>query len=190
MSALLTDALSVYRVDARRLRALQPTHVVTQVQCEVCAVSLEDVKGALAGWTGKRPALVALNPTSLSEVFEDMRRVAAALGAPARGLKLVARLAARMAKIAAASAALGERPRVATIEWLSPLMTAGNWMPELVTMAGGEDLLGRDGQRSAWLSWEQVRAADPDVVLVFPCGFPLARGRARVGAADVASGVE
>ena len=100
VSALLAEALSVYRVDTRRLRALQPTHVVTQVQCEVCAVSLEDVVEALAGWTGERPALVALNPTSLSEVFEDMRRVAAALGAPARGRNLVARLGERMAKIA------------------------------------------------------------------------------------------
>ncbi len=175
VSALLSETLSVYRVDAWRLRALRPTHVVTQVQCEVCAVSLEEVEEALAGWVGERPALLPLNPARLSDVFGDMERVAAELGAPARGERLVARLRRRMAEIACAAAAIRERPRVATIEWLSPLMTAGNWMPELIAMAGGDDLFGREGQHSAWLSWDEIRAADPDVVLVFPCGFSLAR---------------
>ena len=171
---LLSDSLSVYRVDAERLRALMPTHVVTQVQCEVCAVSLEDVERALANWTTTRPRLVALNPGSLDDVFEDVGRVARALGAPDRGARLAARLRERMERVAAAATGV-ERPSVVTIEWLSPLMASGNWMPELVAMAGGRDVLGQAGRRSGWLTWEALRAADPEVLVVSPCGFALER---------------
>jgi iron complex transport system substrate-binding protein len=174
VSDLLARALSVYRVDADRLRDLAPTHLVTQVQCEVCAVSLEEVESALASWTDARPRLTALNPASLADVFSDIERVAASLGAPERGARLVASLSARMERVAASAASL-PRPRVATIEWLSPLMTAGNWMPELVSMAGGEDLFGTAGRHSSWLSWETLRAANPEVLVVFPCGFSLHR---------------
>ena len=175
VSALLSEVLSVYRVDAARLRQLGPTHVVTQVQCEVCAVSLAEVEEALSGWGDRRPALVALNPGSLDDVFGDIERVGAALGASERGQRLAARLRKRMTSVASAASALPERPRVATIEWLSPLMTAGNWMPEIVEMAGGTDLFGQAGRHSRWLAWEELREADPDVILVFPCGFSLAR---------------
>lgn len=180
VSALLAQALSVYRVDAERLRELAPTHVVTQVQCEVCAVSLEEVEAALSGWVGEPPRLTPLNPASLADVFIDIERVAGALGAPERGRRLVARLTDRMAAIAVASRER-PRPRVATIEWLSPLMAAGNWMPELVEMAGGVDLFGAAGRHSAWLSWDTLRSADPDVLVVFPCGFPLERVQREVG---------
>jgi iron complex transport system substrate-binding protein len=186
VGALLSQALSVYCVDAQRLRELDPTHVVTQVQCEVCAVSLEEVEAALAGWSGMRPTLIALNPGSLSDVFGDIEHVAAALGAPDRGARLVRRLRGRMERIAGAPRA--RAPRVATIEWLAPLMTAGNWMPEIVAMAGGEDLFGQAGRHSSWLSWEQLRAADPDVVLVFPCGFSLARVEREVGLLEALPG--
>ena len=181
MSALLAQTLSVYRVDAERLRELAPTHVVTQVQCEVCAVPLEDVEAALFGWTGARPRLIPLNPGSLEDVFGDIRRVAAALDAADRGERLVASMTERMSGIAERAAARGRRPRVATIEWLSPLMTAGNWMPELVAMGGGEDLFGESGRHSAWLTWKRLRAADPDVLLVFPCGFSLDRVEREIG---------
>ena len=180
VSALLAQALSVYRVDAERLRQLEPTHVVTQVQCEVCAVSLEDVEEALSGWTRARPRLTPLNPASLADVFDDIRRVASALDADGRGVRLVARMRERMSAIAAAADVPGQRPRVATVEWLSPLMTAGNWMPEIIAMGGGEDLFGEAGG-SAWFSWEALRAADPDVLLVFPCGFSLERVQREIG---------
>jgi iron complex transport system substrate-binding protein len=183
VSALLAQTLSVYRVDARRLRELEPTHLVTQVQCEVCAVSLEEVEEALADWASSqaRPRLTALNPATLSDVFEDIERVAAALGAPERGARLVARLRERMDCIAATSSALSRRPRVATIEWLSPLMVAGNWMPELVEMAGGENLFGTAGAHSPRLSWDTLQSADPEVVVIFPCGFPLERVEREIG---------
>jgi iron complex transport system substrate-binding protein len=181
VSALLSESLSVYRVDARALRELAPTHVVTQVQCEVCAVSLADVEGALAEWAGERPALVPLNPASLREVFVDIERVAAALGAPERGRHLAAGIRDRLEAIASAARGCADRPRVATLEWLSPLMTAGNWMPELIAMAGGTDLFGTAGSHSAWMGWDELRAADPDVLVAFPCGFPLERVRREIG---------
>ena len=190
VGALLAESLSVYRVDARALRELSPTHVVTQVQCEVCAVSLAEVEKALGEWAGERPslvasrsrpALVALNPASLEDVFADIVRVAAALGEPERGNRLVAGIRTRMGAIAETARSLPRLPRVATLEWLSPLMTAGNWMPELISMAGGSDLLGRAGSHSRWIEWEELAAADPDVLLVFPCGFPLERVTREIG---------
>jgi len=170
----LDQAISIFRVDSALLRALEPTHVVTQIHCEVCAVSLEEVERSLSDWSGARPELVPLNPASLSDALEDVRRIARALGVPDRGLELSEKLRARMGRIADRAAAQAGL-RVATIEWLSPLMTAGNWMPELVEMAGGRELFGRAGSRSSWIEWASLRAADPDVLLVAPCGFPLER---------------
>jgi len=178
---LLTQSLSVYRVDAERLRALAPTHVVTQVQCEVCAVSLADLQRALADWSAPRPSLIALNPAGLAEIWNDIERVASCLGARQQGRELVDRLRRRLDAVAQKASGSASRPRVATIEWLSPLMWAGNWMPELVEMAGGTNLFGEAGRHSSWFSWEELRAADPDAIVLFPCGFSLARLRSEIG---------
>ena len=178
---LLTRSLSVYRVDAGRLRTLSPTHVVTQVQCEVCAVSLADLERALADWSAPRPLLIALAPGDLAGVRSDIERVASCLGAPERGRELVDRLHRRLEAVAQKASENASRPRVATIEWLSPLMSAGNWMPELVEMAGGTNLFGEAGRHSSWFAWEELRAADPDAIVLFPCGFSLARLRREIG---------
>ncbi len=184
---LLSESLSVYRVDAERLRRLEPTHVVTQVQCEVCAVSLPDVERALQEWDSRRPALVALDAATLAGVFRDIERVAEALGSEARGKRLVASLRDRTAALARRARRASIRPRVATIEWLAPLMTAGNWMPEIVALAGGRNLFGTRGRHSPLLAWESVRDADPDSLIVFPCGYPLARVEAE---ADLLTGLD
>jgi iron complex transport system substrate-binding protein len=176
VKAILAEGLSVYRVDPDALAALAPDVVITQTQCAVCAVSLADVEEALCGYVESRPRVVALEPNALADVWADLRRVAAALGDAARGDALVARLEARMEE-AAARARGRARPRVATIEWASPLMAGGNWMPELVARAGGENLFGEAGAHSPVLPWEALRAADPDVIVVAPCGFDLARTR-------------
>jgi iron complex transport system substrate-binding protein len=180
VDALLARALSVYRVDAARLRELAPTHVVTQVQCEVCAVSLADVARALADWTSSAPEIVALESADLAGVFDDVARVASALEALGRGEELIASMRSRMETIAA-RAASAARPRVATIEWLAPLMTAGNWIPEMIEMAGGTNLFGAAGRHSPGIAWETIREADPDVLVVFPCGFSLARVESEIG---------
>jgi len=169
VSAILQDDISVYRVDSDLLRELQPTHIVTQIQCEVCAVSLRDVEAAIADWTGIAPKLIPLNPQSLDDVFDDIRRTAAALGTD--GQSLVSAMRSKMQAIATSSPV--QKPRVVIIEWIEPLMVAGNWMPALVAMAGGTDVLGDDGQPSSWITWDDLEGADPDIIIVAPCGFRI-----------------
>ncbi len=173
----LRDALSIYEVDTQRLRELSPTHVVTQTQCEVCAVALHQVEEAVAGLTGHDTRLVSLEATALDGIWADIRTAAAALNAADRGDDLVAALQRRMAAVSDVAASMRARPTVACIEWIDPLMAAGNWLPELVTMAGGVNLFGAAGVHSPWLTWEALAAADPDVVIVMPCGFDIARTR-------------
>jgi iron complex transport system substrate-binding protein len=179
---LVSDGLSVYRVDAERLRELAPSVILTQDQCEVCAASLSDVEQALAGWLGDRPRVVSLSPATLGDVWGDLVRVAEALGDPARGRALARELAERVTDVGERAARQSQRPRVACIEWIDPLMAAGNWMPELVTLAGGTPIFGETGQHSPWLDWETLRRADPDVIVVLPCGFDRARTRAELPA--------
>ncbi len=171
----LANALSVYEVSRELLDALQPTHVITQTQCRVCAVSLEDVERALTGWVTSRPKLVALEPNALADVWSDIRRVAAACDVSDRGEHVVADLQAQMQRISERACASGNRPRVACIEWHEPLMAAGNWVPELVEMAGAENLFGKAGAHSPWMTWKQLLDADPDVIVTMPCGFDLGR---------------
>jgi iron complex transport system substrate-binding protein len=175
VAAILQHDISVYSVEGDRLRELRPTHIVTQVQCEVCAVSLRDVEEAIAGWSGiDPPRIVALNAQSLEDVFADIRRTASAVERHAAGERTVASRRARIEAVAALTGARQPKPRVATVEWMEPLMAAGNWMPELVERAGGINLLGRVGTHSPWLSWEELAASDPDLIVVAPCGFRIA----------------
>jgi iron complex transport system substrate-binding protein len=171
----VASALSVYEVSRERLDALQPTHVITQTQCRVCAVSLEDVERALTGWVTSRPKLVALEPNALADVWDDIRRVAASCGIPERGEEVVAQLQDQMRRISEPACAASRHPSVACIEWHEPLMAAGNWVPELVEMAGAVNLFGRAGAHSPWMNWQQLVDADPDVIISMPCGFDLAR---------------
>ncbi len=174
---LVELGLSVYRVDAERLRALAPSAILTQDQCEVCAASLSDVEAALEAWTGSRPRIVSLDPRTLDDTWADVERVGRALGVGARGRALARELRSRADALTARAAAAGGTPSVACVEWIDPLMAAGNWMPELVERAGGRSLFGAPGEHSPWLEWSALRAADPDVVVLLPCGFDLARTR-------------
>ena len=174
------DALGVYDVRVDVLRELNPTHIVTQTQCEVCAVSLRDVEAAVSKVTDVDPKIVSLQPNSLDDVWADVRRVANSFGAQARGRELVADLQKRMAAINDATTALKDEPSVAAIEWVDPMMAAGNWMPTLIEMAGGRNLFGQAGQHSPWMTFEELRDADPDVILIAPCGFDIDRTRVDV----------
>jgi len=167
VGAILQNDISVYSVDGDLLRDLAPTHIVTQVQCEVCAVSLCDVENAIADWAGiAPPRIVALNPQSLEDVFDDIRRTGDALDAD--GDALVGSMKSRMR-----SRAHAPTPRVVVIEWLEPLMSAGNWMPALVELAGGINLLSEAGKHSPWMTWDDLAAADPDIIVIAPCGFRM-----------------
>jgi iron complex transport system substrate-binding protein len=178
---LVRDGLSVYRVDADRLRDLAPSVILTQQHCEVCAATPKDLEDALASWIGEPPRIVSLEPACLADVWEDIERVAAALDAEERGREVSARLTERVSDIAQRALRIRERPSVACIEWIDPLMAAGNWMPELVTLAGGHCVFGEAGTHSPWIGWEELCRADPDVLVVLPCGFDLERTREELG---------
>lgn len=175
--AALADSPSVYRVDAELLRRLRPDVILTQAQCEVCAVSLRDVEQAVCGWVESRPTIVSLLPNCLADVWSDMRRTAAALGNPGRGEEEVGALRERMAAIADRAKQQSGRPTLFCVEWIEPLMAAGNWMPELVEMAGGVPLLGATGAHSPTIGWQQLVERDPDVIVVMPCGWDQAKAR-------------
>lgn len=175
VKAVLQDALSVYRVDVNLLETLRPTHIITQSQCEVCAVSLKDVEQAVCEFTGSNPVIVSLEPNALADVWDDIRRVGSALKAPERAERLIEESQYRMNTIVQKAGSLDARPTVACIEWIEPLMAAGNWMPELVEMAGGVNLFGEAGKHSPWMTWEELTAKDLDIIVVTPCGFDIER---------------
>lgn len=175
VKTVVSDSLSVYSVDTELLDQLRPTHIITQSQCEVCAVSLKDVERAVCEITSSNPTIVSLEPNSLSDVWNDIRRVGNAVGDSDGAKKLIDKLKERMKNIAEKTGSLKTRPRVAGIEWIDPLMATGNWMPELIEMAGGVNLFGENGKHSPWMTWNDLEEQDPDVILVTPCGFDLAR---------------
>lgn len=182
VKALVERAVSVYRVDADALTALAPDLVLTQTQCEVCAVSARDVEAALGSLVRSRLRLVSMQPDDLASLWRDMRSIAGALGVPERGVQLVSRLQRRLRAIAERCAERPERPRVACIEWIEPLMIAGNWTPELIAMAGAVDVLGTPGAHAGAVEMRALADADPDVIWVTPCGFDVARTRQEMAA--------
>ena len=177
VKAILQEATSVYRVDADLLDDLAPDWLVTQSQCEVCAVSLKDVEAAACQLVRSSPAILSLEPNALADVWGDIERVAAALEVEERGRALVAQLQDRLDQIAARTRNIDYRPRIACIEWFEPLMAAGNWIPELVEIAGGQNLFAAAGIHSPWLSWEVLEKAQPDIIVLMPCGFDIPRSR-------------
>jgi iron complex transport system substrate-binding protein len=168
-------ALSIYRIDIEQLQALHPDIIFTQTQCEVCAVSERDVAQAVQQLIGIQPRIISLAPYRLADVWDDVLRVGAALDRSEQARQLVAGYQARLERLRARTAVQSEHPRVAILEWLDPLMAAGNWTPELVELAGGINLFGEVGAHSPWLSWEELVATDPDAIILTPCGFSLER---------------
>jgi iron complex transport system substrate-binding protein len=170
---------ALYSLDIDTLAALKPDLILTQSACDVCAISAADVEAAVRK-AAVDTRVLALSPATLADLFSDILAVGKATGRLAQARELVARLRARIASLACRVQAMAERdrrlsPRVAVIEWLDPPMAAGNWVPEMVRLAGGVDVLGKAGDHSHWISWDDVAAADPDVVILVPCGFPLDR---------------
>ena len=170
----LKDALSVYEVRQTELESLQPTIIITQTQCDVCAVNLADVEAAVCDWFSSKPKLVSLEPNELKDIWNDIQRVADAADVSERGCRLVEELKDSLATLAAQTEVL-DTPTVACIEWMEPLMTGGNWIPELIDIAGGCCLLAEAGRHSPWTRWEQLVEADPDVIVTMPCGFSIER---------------
>ncbi len=168
-------ALSIYAIDIEQLQTLRPDVIFTQNQCEVCAVSERDVTRAVQQLTGMEPRIVSLSPYRLSDVWEDVLRVGQALHRRVEAEQRVHDYQQRLDALHATTAQFGSRPRVTILEWLDPLMGSGNWTPELVAYAGGENAFGEVGQHSPWINWEELQAADPDVLVLAPCGYNIER---------------
>lgn len=173
-------ALSIYRIDLDLLQQLQPDVIFTQTQCEVCAVSERDVTNALQQITGLHPRVVSLAPYRLSDVWEDVERVGKALERREQAEQLVRDYQQRLDQLRHRSqrsqrSQSQHKPRVVVLEWLDPLMAANNWVPELIDYAGGEAVFGEVGMHSPWLQWDELQAADPDVLILSPCGFSVER---------------
>ncbi|MDB9509756.1 cobalamin-binding protein [Kamptonema animale CS-326] len=177
VTELLQNALSVYKVEIETLEQLQPTYILTQAQCEVCACSLVEVEQAVSTLVNSKPEIISLQPNLLAEVWTDIQRVADIIGVD--GKSAIEQLKSRVDAITStfSKQVNSNIPTVACIEWIEPLMAAGNWIPELVTMAGGNSLFGIVGQHSPWLQWESLVKANPDVIIFMPCGFDLKRTR-------------
>lgn len=171
---------AIYELDRAALAALEPDLIVTQALCPVCAVSYEEVSD-LARELPSRPRVLSLDPHTLGEVLGDVRTVAEATGRRDRGVELVGAAGARIDRVKLAVRARS-RPRVAALEWLDPVYVAGHWTPQLIELAGGEDVLGLPGEPSQTVSWAQVAAAAPEVVVVMPCGYDAPRAQAEATA--------
>ena len=169
----LTDTGSLYSLDTKRLEELEPDLVLTQGLCDVCAVSLNVVEQAVSVLP-KTPLVLSMNPTSLGEVLDVTVEVGDAVGRGAEAREKVAALKRRLARVEETVAGL-PRPRVGCIEWLDPPFSAGHWVPEMVRLAGGEEIFAREGEPSGRLSWEEVFEAAPEVLVLMPCGFDAIR---------------
>lgn len=175
---LATSGEAMYEVDADLLAALRPNWIVTQAQCDVCAVSLASVEGVVASRAElSETRVLALNPRSLAEVFDDVERIGAAAGAREAAREYADSLRARVEAVRAATRRepRPRKPRVVVIEWVEPLMAAGNWTPELVEIAGGDYGLATAGRHSPYVAWDEIVAFAPEALIVAPCGFDLAR---------------
>ena len=170
---------AIYELAADELRALEPDLIVAQQVCEVCAVSFEDVR-AVASTIPSAPRVLSLDPSTLEDVLVDVRTLAAAAGAPEAGEALVADARERLDRVRR-SVDGAARPRVLALEWLDPPFAGGHWVPEMIELAGGEDVLGTAGEKSRVLGWSEAGAARADVAVAMPCGYgaELAAGETR-----------
>jgi iron complex transport system substrate-binding protein len=169
---LVRTGQRLYRLNEQRLIETRPDVILTQDLCHVCAVTPDQLTQAMTGLPSS-PRLVTLNPTSLEDMLLDIERIAQAVGAADCGQRLLRSLRSRLDQVSAATYPI--RPRVVCLEWLNPLYIAGHWVPEMVARAGGEDVLGRNDQPSRETTWKEVTDANPDILLIMPCGYAVQR---------------
>lgn len=176
------QALSLYDVDVARIKELKPDLILTQAQCEVCAVSEADLGKAFGDDPTFRPEILSLSPKRFADLWSDMLAVAYALDCVDQAKEAMREPKARVVKIIEKTSVLKNRPNVACLEWLDPLMGAGNWVPEMVELAGGRNLFGEAGKHSTWLEWAKLVERDPSILVLFPCGFDIPRTRKELSA--------
>ena len=176
----LQNALSVYRVHADVLEELQPTHIITQDHCEVCAVSLKDVEEATCQLVSSKPSIVSLAPNALDDIYAGIQEIATALGDIEAGQSLVSQMKDRLSAVEESVSNAQEVPSVVCVEWINPLMAAGNWVPELVQIAKGNDLLGITKAHTPRIPLSKLVEADPDKIIVMPCGWDIEKSRSEM----------
>lgn len=172
---ILSDSLSIYSIDKELIKSLAPDIIITQAQCEVCAVSLKDVEFAMNDLLEKGCRVISLEPHGLSDIYRDIQNLANQLDAGAAGADLLDLSEERINLIRHKLKFITEKPKVACIEWLSPLMIAGNWTPEIIEIAGGFPVLAEKGKHSGYVNFEDVQKEDPDIIVLIPCGFSVER---------------
>tara|TARA_B100001029_G_C15002619_1_gene419078 strand:+ start:162 stop:1085 length:924 start_codon:yes stop_codon:yes gene_type:complete len=177
---ILSNSLSVYKVDIEKLKYLNPDYVITQAQCEVCAVSLSEVEEITSKYLSKNTKLISLQPNTISEVFDDIKRVASGLNLDQKKSDdLILILKKRLEEIKTNN--LNQKnPEVACIEWIDPLMVAGNWIPEMVEISGAKDVFGKIGKNSHWIKFEDLIEKNPEIIIFIPCGFDIAKTKEEV----------
>jgi len=172
---ILSDSLSIYTIDKELIKSLAPDVIITQAQCDVCAVSTKDVEFAMKNLLEKDCQLISLEPHGLADIYRDIQNLADQLGVGAAGADFLELSEERINIIRHKLKFSTEKPKVACIEWLSPLMIAGNWTPEIIEIAGGVPVLSEKGKHSGYVSFEDIQNQDPDIIVLMPCGFSIER---------------
>jgi len=172
---IVRDSLSVYSVHKDVLKELKPDLIVTQDQCDVCAVSLKDVEQAVSDWVESKPQIVSLKADDLEGIFKSIEIVGQAAGVLDKSKEVVKRLNERMRTIEQQVPNTKNQIKIACIEWIEPLMAAGNWVPELVERLRANNLFGEAGKHSPWMTWEELKQSNPDVIMIMPCGWDIKR---------------
>ena len=175
VTALLQSGLSVYDVDASLLKSLSPDIIVTQAQCEACAVSLDQVKDIFSNWTLNQTEIISLEPNTLNEVWLDFDIIAKTLNAPESYYILKSEINERFKLLKDKLHGTEQKPTVLCIEWIEPIMVAANWVPELVGFAGGRNVMSVSGTDSKFCSWDEIKKTNPDIIIMMPCGFVIKR---------------
>ncbi|PAU94167.1 cobalamin-binding protein [Aliifodinibius salipaludis] len=172
VKALLQEGLSVYRVDEEELTTLNPDIILTQDHCEVCAASFDEVQEAVKSTLGANVKVISVSPTDLSSWVQSIRTIAGAIDAEKAAEALTQHMKSKLQDIQQKTSELTP-PKVLSIEWMDPLMTAGNWIPELVQIAGGIPIAAEAGTHSPQISWDKVQRLNPDIITIIPCGYSI-----------------
>ena len=172
VKSLVQSALSIYYINEKLLKELKPDIIFTQSQCEVCAVSVSDVENALKNITGLSSRIISVEPNSVEDIFNDILTIAQILNVRNKGKELVELI---KAKIDSTEKIVYQKssPSVAAIEWIDPLMAAGNWVPQLIRVAGGKNLFGEASKHSPWMKYNDLVEQDPEIIIVMPCGYDI-----------------
>ena len=172
---LLQRGLSVYDVDASLLKSLSPEIIVTQAQCEACAVSLDQVQDIVSNWTLNQTEIISLEPNTLNEVWLGFDIIAKTMDAPESSSILKSEINERFKLLKDKLKGTEQKPTVLCIEWIEPIMVAANWVPELVGLAGGKNVMSVSGTDSNFCSWDEIKQTNPDIIIMMPCGFGIKR---------------